>query len=132
MSRITCHNVSCKKEIKKPILVTNHCFTPDKEVYYACPYCLTKLESKTVEFMRTTNTRELCGVPTEQTMVLQFHDTVHKRVIEKLKSLEKERANLLFELDKLRTAADNKISILEKEVADLREQADILREITAE
>jgi hypothetical protein len=50
--------------------------------------------------------------------------------IEKLETLEKEKADLLAELDELRKGAENKISGLEEEVAALREEAEQLRRLT--
>ena len=50
--------------------------------------------------------------------------------IEKLETLEKEKADLLAELDELRKGAEKKISVLEEEVAALREEAEQLRKLT--
>ena len=50
--------------------------------------------------------------------------------IEKLEILEKEKADLLAELDELRKGATKKISVLEEEVAALREEAEVLKKLT--
>ena len=50
--------------------------------------------------------------------------------IEKLEILEKEKADLLAELDELRKGATKKISVLEEEVVALREEAELLRKLT--
>jgi hypothetical protein len=133
MSHLTCPCESCKKEIEKPIVVTNFSVTPNK-VYYACPYCLTKLEFETERCICTTDAT-LCCEETEQNNISENshgEESAQKIVIHKLESLGKQRAGLLSELDELRKAANKKISCLEDEVAALREEAELLREIMDE
>jgi regulator of replication initiation timing len=50
-----------------------------------------------------------------------------KNVIEKLKSLESERRNLLLEIEELKKMADSKAKALENEVSMLREEVKSLR-----
>ena len=50
---------------------------------------------------------------------------------EKLEALEKERAALLVELDELRNGAMQKIYTLNEELAALRDEAKILKKLTA-
>jgi len=52
-----------------------------------------------------------------------------KNLREKIKTLETERANLLIEIEKLKKAAESKISALESEVNMLREEVKSLREL---
>ena len=50
-----------------------------------------------------------------------------KNVVEKLKSLETERRNLLLEIEELKKMADSKARALESEVSMLREEVKSLR-----
>jgi regulator of replication initiation timing len=50
-----------------------------------------------------------------------------KNVVEKLKSLETERRNLLLEIEELKKMADSKAKALENEVGMLREEVKSLR-----
>ena len=133
MSHLACPCESCKKEIEKPIVVTNFSVTPNR-VYYACPYCLTKLEFETEQSIRTTDAT-LCCEESEQSNTPETaygEESAQKMVIHKLERLEKQRTGLLSELDELRKVANRKISCLEEEVAALKEEAELLREITSE
>ncbi|GEM_PF-4779821 len=133
--------------VKKPVVVTNFVFAPRKETYYACPYCLTKIgdateESnctsftieETVESVYTENekTEEQIIQPENLTpQELSDESSVPQVVaIEKLETLEKEKTGLLAELDELRKGAAKKISVLEEEVATLREEAELLKKLT--
>jgi len=136
---------SCKKEFEKPIVVTNFSFTPAKETYYACPYCLTKIGSTTQECNCTPVTTEETGYTenekTEERSIHHENSTIPQRVLdrhsvsqavtmEKIETLENERAELLAELDELRNGAIQKISSLEEEVAALMDEAEILKKLT--
>jgi hypothetical protein len=132
MSHLTCPCESCKKEIEKPIVVTNFSVTPNR-VYYACPYCLTKLEFETEQSIRTTDATLCCEEKQSSKPEPAYSDeSAQKIVIHKLETLEKQRAGLLSELEELRKAANKKISCLEEEVAALKEEAELLREITSD
>jgi regulator of replication initiation timing len=50
-----------------------------------------------------------------------------KNVVEKLKSLETERRNLLLEIEELKKMADSRAKALENEVGMLREEVKSLR-----
>ena len=50
-----------------------------------------------------------------------------KSVVDKLKSLESERRNLLLEIEELRKMADSRAKALENEVSMLREEVKSLR-----
>ena len=58
--------------------------------------------------------------------VLKLMNTF-KSVIERIKSLESERRNLLLEIEELRKMADSKAKALENEVSMLREEVKSLR-----
>jgi hypothetical protein len=148
MEHMSCICGSCRKVVKKPILVTNFVFTPRKETYYACPYCLTKIRDITKESNCTPSTIEETveplytesEKPKEESMQPENSTTPQELLdgssmpqavtIEKLESLEKEKADLLTELEELRKGATKKISVLEEEVAALREEAELLKKLT--
>lgn len=50
-----------------------------------------------------------------------------KNVIEKIKSLEAERNNLILEIEELKKMADSKAKALESEISMLREEVKSLR-----
>lgn len=52
-----------------------------------------------------------------------------KNLREKIKTLETERANLMLEIEKLKKAAESRVSALESEVNMLREEVRSLREL---
>lgn len=144
--RFTCE--SCRKVFEKPVVVTNFVFAPRKETYHACPYCLTKIgntikESNGEPFTIEETVEPVCTEsekPEEESMQpenstmpreLLYGSSVPQAVtIEKLETLEKEKADLLAELDELRKGATKKISVLEEEVAALREEAELLKKLT--
>lgn len=144
--RFTCG--SCRKVFERPIVVTNFVFAPRKETYHACPYCLTKIgntikESNCKPFTIEETVEPVCTEsekPEEESMQpenstmpreLLYGSSVPQAVtIEKLETLEKEKADLLAELDELRKGATKKISVLEEEVAALREEAELLKKLT--
>ena len=146
MKSIKCSYESCRKEFKKPIVVTNFSATPTKEPYYACPYCLTKIEPITngcdctpVNAEETVctengNLKEKSMWPKNSTTsrsVLDLPNMSQVVTLEKLEALEKERAALLAELDGLRNGAMQKVCNLNEEVAALREEVKILEKLTA-
>ena len=144
--RFTCE--SCRKVFEKPVVVTKFVFAPRKETYHACPYCLTKIGNtiketngkpftieETVEPVCTESEKpeEESMQPENSTMPreLLYGSSVPQAVtIEKLETLEKEKADLLAELDELRKGATKKISVLEEEVVALREEAELLKKLT--
>jgi uncharacterized protein YlxW (UPF0749 family) len=52
-----------------------------------------------------------------------------KNLREKIKTLETERANLMIEIEKLKKAAESRVSALESEVNMLREEVKSLRDL---
>lgn len=58
----------------------------------------------------------------------EFMQTL-KNLREKIKTLETERANLMVEIEKLKKAAESRVSALESEVNMLREEVKSLREL---
>jgi hypothetical protein len=147
MEHNSCICGSCRKVVKKPIVVTNFVFAPRKETYYACPYCLTKIEDITEESNCEPVTIEEpvesvyteSEIPEEESIQPENSTSQepsdefsvpHAVTIEKLETLEKERTDLLAELEELREGAAKKLSILEEEVVALREEAELLRKMT--
>jgi hypothetical protein len=132
---------SCEKEFEKPIVVTNFSFTPVKETYYACPYCLTKI-SKILQEQKSTTVSSKDNAYIENkkngkkfkqheisTITGRTLDKCRipkKETIQKLENLEKERMKLLVEVQKLRDDAIQKITHLEEDVAILRQEKEIL------
>jgi len=52
-----------------------------------------------------------------------------KDLREKIQALETERARLMVEVDGLRKAAESRVTVLEGEVSQIREEAKSLREL---
>ena len=144
MKNHKCSCESCEKEFEKPIMVTNFSVAPQKETYYACPYCLTKISSifqecnetqvspKETAFSKNKKIEEKRIVPpiaTPPQRILDRHSGPQAVTIRKLESLEKEKMNLLAELDKLREGAIQKVSNLEEELSTLKEEAEILKKM---
>ena len=146
MSKTKCSYEHCKKEIKTPIVVTSFSFTPQKITYYACPYCLTKIDdmTKTKNCTSYTTNQSVCNVnkkldvkrgtqPEKSTMdqrVLDEPIILQEINLEKIENLEKEKQDLLAEFGELKNRATKKISDLEKEVVSLRQEAEILKKLT--
>ncbi len=146
MKPIKCPYESCKKEFEKPIVVINFSFVPKKETYYACPYCLTKvgtitkdrdLKPVTVEKLVDTENEKLEEKSEEQPenfaipkRAREYSMGPQTIAMEKLESLEKEKADLQAELEELRKKAETKAGCLEEEVEQLREEAEALKKLT--
>ena len=129
MKQLKCPQEFCKKEIEKPIIVTNFSLTPHKETYYACPHCLTRI------YITTTENNCTPGKTEEQTNTQKQHILDKPNLpktdpVKKIEKLEKTKADLLAELEKLRNEAIQKLQSLEKEVANLKEEEKILKELT--
>jgi hypothetical protein len=148
MENLSCTCESCRKSFKKAVVVTNFVFAPRKETYYACPYCLTKIQDTTKEsncipftieemvepeYTENEKTKEHIQPENSETTQEPLDESSVPQVfaIDKLETLEKEKTDLLAELDELRKGAAKKIRVLEEEVAALREEAELLRELTA-
>lgn len=148
MSKIRCSYEPCGKEFNSPILVTNFSFVPRKETYYACPYCLTKIEDTTkpcicVPIVEQTavvvedKKQETClqQQETETTTINQKEQDksipFQDGTFEKIQNLEQEKKDLLAKVTKLRDEATKKIDILETEVADLKKDTEILKKLLA-
>ena len=133
MKQIKCPCESCNKEFEKPIVVTNFSFAPKNETYYACPYCLTKIDSLKNECDCTPIIDQESGCAPDQSTrsrrVLGKSNVFESVMLEKLETLEKERANLLLELEELRNGAMQKICNLTEDVSTLREEKKILKKL---
>jgi DNA-directed RNA polymerase subunit RPC12/RpoP len=119
---------SCQKEFDNPIWVTNFSIGENKVTYYACPYCLTKIEIVKEEpsYQPVINLHGDAATPENER-----DEQLDLRTgrLEKLEALKKQKRKLLEEIENLRTAATEKLDTLEEEVAALREEAQILKEM---
>lgn len=134
MTKIKCPRQDCRKEFEKPVLVTNFSFTPTKETYPACPYCLTRIDKNATTCSCTTVVVEPVietrpeKRETKETCVLEdLHDSA---TIEKIGTLEKQKADLLAEVEKLKKGATEKIDRLKEEISALKEEKQALEQIT--
>jgi len=134
MTKIKCPRQDCRKEFEKPVLVTNFSFTPTKETYQACPYCLTRIDKNATTCNCTTVVVEpiIEANPekqeTKETCIKEgLQDSA---TIEKIGTLEKQKADLLAEVEKLKKGATKKINKLEEEIAALKEEKQALEQIT--
>lgn len=142
--KYTCYY--CRKEFKNPIVVTNFAIVPRKEKYFACPYCLTKIVNKEInskpftiedtveaEYGEREKSADEEGMkPEKSTITLEGLDdsSAHYLVtMKELKKLEKDKADLLAELQELRKEATKKISILQKEVDALKKEAEEIKKL---
>jgi uncharacterized protein YlxW (UPF0749 family) len=96
---------------------------------FSCPNCKAKFraaletETKMEETVSIKNMVErIKGIKGELMQTL-------KNLREKIKTLETERANLMIEIEKLKKAAESKVSALESEVSMLKEEVKSLREL---
>jgi DNA-directed RNA polymerase subunit RPC12/RpoP len=123
-----CPCESCQKEFDNPIWVTNFSVGEDKVTYYACPYCLTKIRIVTEEtaYPPIIDIRADAAAP-ENSFDEQLDSQTGR--LKKLEALKKQKRKLLEEIENLRTAATEKLDILEQEVAALREEAETLKDI---
>lgn len=143
MSKIRCPEESCQKEFETPIVVNNFTCRPIKETYYACPFCLAK-----IEFVHDTNLNQESVVEETNTITTQQKDEQVQQSIsvekvlketktrlssaEEIENLEKEKKDLMLELELLRTNAIKKVNDLQEEVAKLKEESEKLKEIIDE
>lgn len=133
MTKIKCPRQDCRKEFEKPVLVTNFSFTPTKETYPACPYCLTRIDKNATTCSCTTvvvepvvetkpekqETKETCKIE-------DLHDLA---TIEKIGALEKQKADLVAKVEKLKKGATDRINKLEEEILALKEEKQGLEHI---
>lgn len=138
MTKIKCPRQSCNKEFEKPILVTNFVFTPTKETYPACPYCLSRIDgdAKTRICECTTVVKPADETDPQKEATIHPEKTYPKANsfgtvgLEKIGDLEKMKAELIAEVEELKQGATKKICKLEQEVAALKEEKDLLEQLT--
>ena len=133
MTKIQCPRQSCRKEFERPVLVTNFAFTPTKETYPACPYCLTRIDKNATTCNCITIVEPVEEPKPEKHRLKQ--NWIKKAVsdsatMEKIGKLEKQKADLLEEVEELKKGALKRISRLEQEIAELKEEKEILIQIT--
>ena len=127
MPTITCPHELCGKQFENPVVVTNFSSDP-QQTYNACPFCLTKIEIVTTE----TDSPSVEIINVDNSAIRQkILDMVEpqKAIVENIKSLERQKAELLEELENLKLGAEQKICNLEQEVDDLKEETRILRKL---
>ena len=133
MTKIQCPRQSCKKEFETPVMVTSYSFTPTKQTYPACPYCLTRIDENTKSCSCTetiepvTETKPENGAPKQNWIRRLASDSA---TMEKIGKLEKQKTDLLEQLEELKKHATKRISKLEQDVAALKEQKQTLKQIT--
>jgi hypothetical protein len=123
-------------------MVTTFSFTPKKETYYACPYCLSRNENKENGDQKTRSiNQEVFEEPEKQDeskdskYYIRPENKIEKTnasldiKLNKIENLEKQKKNLLAELYELREKATRKIYILEKEVTTLKQEAEDLKKL---
>ncbi|MDG6222184.1 MAG: hypothetical protein QCH99_02865 [Candidatus Bathyarchaeota archaeon] len=141
MTKIKCPRQSCKKEFEKPVLVTNFIFTPTKETYLACPYCLTRIESNSrtcncptvvnpVIGSLSKNEQEITPEPQANDGTCLKENFSNSVTLERIGTLEKQKEQLLTQVEELKQGAIKKISKLEEEIADLKEEKQALEQLT--
>jgi uncharacterized Zn finger protein (UPF0148 family) len=92
-----------------------------------CPMCETRFLAKTrITPLRTANVKN--GIERIRTIEDELMQTL-KALREKIQALEAERAVLLEEIEKLKTAAESRASALEGEVGQMREEVKSLKEL---
>ena len=133
MTKIQCPRQACRKEFEKPVLVTNFSFNPTKETYPACPYCLTRIDENATTCNCTTvvepveETKPENHLPKQNWIKRLVSDSV---TMEKIGTLEKQKADLLAEVEELKKGATKRINKLEIEIAGLKEEKETLKQIT--
>jgi hypothetical protein len=134
MTKIQCPRQSCKKEFETPVMVTSYSFTPTKQIYPACPYCLARIDKNSKSCSCTTEVIEPASEKEPENDVLK-QNWIKRAVsdsatMEKIGKLEKQKTDLLEQLEELKKDATKRISKLEQDVAALKEQKQTLKEIT--
>ena len=148
MTNIKCPDNSCGKEFERPIVVSNFVFVPKKHTYFACPYCLTKIsevdyvcdsvsDDSDVKIKMENSHFEPKYV--EKQKASQFNKIkldqsteIPSETIDGIKNLEREKADLLLELDELKRNAIKKANSLEYEIASLKKEAEKLKKFINE
>lgn len=149
MKSIKCPDHSCGKEFERPIVVSNFVFVPKKNTYFACPYCLTRINEvdhvcnsvihgSDIEF-RMEKSCEIDTKSIERQNRYRFNRVeldqsaeVPSRTIEEIKNLEREKADLLLQLDELKKNAIKKANSLEYEIDSLKKEAEQLKKFINE
>jgi hypothetical protein len=134
MTKIQCPRQSCKKEFEIPVMVTSYTVSPTKETYPACPYCLTRIDQDTKTCNCTTTGIEPAEeikpeteLPKQKWIRRIVSDSA---TMEKIGKLEKQKTDLLAQLEELKEGATKKIIKLEQDIAALKQQKETLKEIT--
>lgn len=95
---------------------------------FECPNCKARFRATLSE----TTSEETVSIKNVVEKIRVIRDELMqtlKNLREKIKTLETERANLLVEIEKLKKAAESRVTALESEVNMLREEVKSLRDI---
>ena len=133
MKKIQCPRQSCKKEFEIPVMVTSYTYSPTKETYPACPYCLTRIDENTRTCSCTTEEIEpTAEKPTETELPKQNwirRVVVDSATMEKIGKLEKQKSDLLAQVEVLKDEAAKRIIKLEDDIAALKQQKEALKQM---
>lgn len=96
---------------------------------FECPNCNARFRTAIETEARAEETVSIKNMVEKIKLIKgEFMQTL-KNLREKIKTLETERANLMVEIEKLKKAAESRVSALESEVNMLREEVKSLREL---
>jgi hypothetical protein len=166
MTRQICPDESCGKEFERPVVVKNFVLRPELEVYYACPYCLTRIEDFVEPMPYETSATESetdFEIESEEKQVEDFVEPMpyetsatesetdfeigseekqiepsideieimyakeEPTIFENIQNLEKEKMDLLEQIDLLKHAAEKKMDALKEEISSLRTELEELK-----
>ncbi|MEM1565606.1 MAG: hypothetical protein QW510_00760 [Candidatus Bathyarchaeia archaeon] len=102
--------------------------TPKLIGLFECPTCKARFRAKVGEVKKEETVSIKNMVERIKVIKGELMQTL-KNLREKIKTLETERANLILEIEKLKKAAESRVSALESEVNMLREEVKSLREL---
>jgi hypothetical protein len=126
-------------------MVTTFSFTPKKESFYACPYCLSKIDTQENVDQKISLIKQVISEePKKQENFKdsKYYTSTENKIdktnapfainVDKIGHLEKQKENLLAEIYELREKATRKIYTLEKEVTTLKQETEVLKKLLDE
>jgi chromosome segregation ATPase len=96
---------------------------------FECPSCKARFRAAVESETRVEETVSIKNMVERIKVIKGELMQTLKNLREKIKTLETERANLMVEIEKLKKAAESRVSALESEVNMLREEVKSLREL---
>jgi len=103
--------------------------TPKLMGIFECPNCKARFRTTVESEARVEETVSIKNMVERIKVIKGELMQTLKNLREKIKTLETERANLMVEIEKLKKAAESRVSALESEVNMLREEVKSLREL---